>query len=212
MSEPHPEHLEDLLPDLALGTLPAHAQARAEAHLARCAGCRAELARLRLAVGALAPAVAPPPPVLEGLLAEMQGPERLAYHAGRVAQLFDLDEARARALLRTLSDPAAWQPGPTPDVDVVPVETGPARAGMLAAFARMRAGSRYPRHTHHGREWTLVLEGGMREETGEETWPGETFEQADGTTHAFSILPDVDCLAAALFEGHTTFDEPVPGR
>ena len=45
-----------------------------------------------------------------------------------------------------------------------------------AAFVRLPPGSRFPQHTHHGHEWNLVLEGGLREGSGRETWPGEVME------------------------------------
>ena len=53
------------------------------------------------------------------------------------------------------------------------MEVGPAREGTLAGILRLSPGVRYPRHTHHGREWNLVLEGGFREDDGHEVWPGE---------------------------------------
>ena len=40
--------MRELLPDLAAGTLDAHAHARVEAHLVGCADCASELETLRL--------------------------------------------------------------------------------------------------------------------------------------------------------------------
>jgi anti-sigma factor RsiW len=64
------------LPALAAGTLTPEARARAEAHLAGCAACRAELAAwhaVTAATGHLAEAVAEPSPdVLAGALARIE--------------------------------------------------------------------------------------------------------------------------------------------
>lgn len=203
-------HIDELLTDLALDTLPAAQRAGADAHLAGCEPCRAALAQLRFAVGQLghlAPAVSPPPQLAERLVAAVGGADRFARHAPQVAQLFDVDEPSARALLRSLaqSDESAWQPGPVPEVQLVRVPAGPARAGSLAGFARLRAGTRFPDHRHRGHESVLVLQGGMREDSGEEFWPGELNAQPDGSAHGFDVLPHLDCLCAVLLEGEPVF-------
>jgi putative transcriptional regulator len=151
--------------------------------------------------------VSPPPQLAERLFAAVEGPDRFAHHAPRVAALFDVDEPRARELLRTLarSDACAWLPGPMPQVELMPVPAGPTRAGQLAGFARMRAGTRFPTHRHQGLEQVLVLQGGMREDSGQEFWPGELNAQAHGSSHGFDVLPSLDCLVAVLLEGDPVF-------
>jgi putative transcriptional regulator len=81
---------------------------------------------------------------------------------------------------------------------------------MLAAFVRLPPGVRFPKHTHHGHEWNLVLEGGLREGTGRETWPGEVLEMHEGSTHDFEALEGPACIAAALIDGVTSFEEEPP--
>jgi putative transcriptional regulator len=159
------------------------------------------------ALAHLAPAVSPPPQLAERLFRAVEGPERFERHAPQVATLFDVDEPRARELLRTLalSGEGAWLPGPVPQVQLMPVTAGPARAGQLAGFARMRAGTRFPTHRHQGLEQVLVLQGGMREDSGQEYWPGELNAQSDGSSHGFDVLPGVDCLVAVLLEGDPVF-------
>ena len=95
----------------------------------------------------------------------------------------------------------------------MPVEAGPAKSGMLAAFVRLAPGVRFPRHTHHGHEWNLVLEGGFREDSGHEVWPGELLEKQSGSAHDFVAIEGPACIAAALIDGVTSFDEdgPLPG-
>jgi putative transcriptional regulator len=206
-------HLDDILPELLLGTLDLPTRQAAEQHLARCERCRAEVARLSPGVEGLAALVAPgepPPEVLAQVVARMEGLGRFARFAENMATLFDLTREKALALLESLSDPEAWLPGPGEGIQLLPVETGPAKMGMLAAVVRLPPGARFPRHTHHGREWNLVLEGGLREDTGHETWPGELLEKEEGSTHDFTALEGPACIAAALIDGVTSFDEELP--
>lgn len=196
-------HLDDILPDLLLGTLDAPARREAERHLASCARCRAESARLAPAVQGLARGVTPvepPPAVLARLVAEMEGPGRLARFADKVARLFDVGRDRALALLESLSDGAVWKPAPMPGVEYVRVEAGPRRAGMETVVARLGPGALFPHHAHDaGDEWSLVLEGGLREEgSGVEAWPGEVLAKARGSAHALTALPGPACLVALL--------------
>ena len=204
------DHLDDILPELLLGTLGASAQQAAERHLARCGQCRGEVVRLAPSVEEMKELVVPevpPPGVLERVGAQMEAPGRFARFAEQVAALLDVTRERALAVLESLSDPGAWLPGPTEEIQLVPVETGPAKAGVLAAFVRVPPGQRFPRHTHHGREWNLVLEGGIREDSGREVWPGELLEKEDGSTHGFSALEGGPaCIAASIIEGVTSFE------
>jgi putative transcriptional regulator len=207
------DHLDDILPDLLLGTLGSSAQQAAERHLVGCRRCQAELARLAPGVSGLTALVvpeAPPAAVLEQVVARMEAPGRFARFAEQVAALFDLTREQALAVLESLSEPSAWLPGPTDEIQLVPVETGPAKAGMLAAFVRVPPGLRYPRHTHHGREWNLVVEGGLREDSGREVWPGELLEKEEGSVHDFTALEGPACIAAAVIDGVTSFDEATP--
>jgi putative transcriptional regulator len=207
-------HLDDILPELVMGTLDLASQQAAERHLAGCERCSAEVARLAPVMKGLAALVLPgevPPGVLPRVMAEMEGPGRFARFADKVARLFDLTREKALAVLESLSDPSAWLPGPTDEIQILPVETGPAKAGMLAAFVRLPPGARFPRHTHHGHEWNLVLEGGLREGSGEETWPGEMLEKAEGSAHDFMALEGPACITASVIDGVTSFDEePAP--
>jgi putative transcriptional regulator len=203
-------HLDDMLPELLLGTLEPSAQQAAERHLSGCERCRAEAARLAPSVEGLLSLVPPEPPpagVLERVVGQMEAPGRFTRFAEQLAGLLDITRERVLEVLQSLSDPAAWLPGPTDEIQLVPVETGPAKAGMMAAFVRVPPGQRFPRHTHHGREWNLVLEGGIREDSGREVWPGELLEKDDGSSHGFSALEGGPaCIAASIIEGVTSFE------
>lgn len=202
-------HLDDILPELLLGTVDLSTRQAAEQHLAGCERCRAEVARLAPGVEGLAGLVAPvepPPGVLSRVMAEMEGPGRFARFAEKVAAFFDLTREKTLAVLESLSDPDAWLQGPVEGIQLMPVEAGPAKSGMMAAFVRLSPGVRFPRHTHHGHEWNLVLEGGFREDSGNEVWPGELLEKASGSAHDFVAIEGPACIAAALIDGVTSFD------
>ncbi|MFP2904978.1 cupin domain-containing protein [Pyxidicoccus sp. 3LFB2] len=204
------EHLDDILPEWALGTLDAPARDAAERHLAECARCRAEAARLRPAregLTALVVPVEPPPQVLARVMEQMEGPGRLARFADRLAVFFDVTRERALEVLAAVSDPSAWMPGPVAGSELMPIATGPARPSVLAGILRLNSGVRYPRHTHHGREWNLVLEGGFREDDGHEVWPGEELMKDETSSHGFTALEGPACLCASVLEGETRFDE-----
>ena len=206
-------HLDDILPDLLLGTLDLPTRQAAERHLASCERCRAEAERLSPAMDGLTALVVPeepPPGVLARVVGEMESPGRFARFAEKVAALMDLTRERALAVLESLSNPDLWLPGPAEGIQLLPVETGPAKQGMLAAFVRLPPGVRFPRHTHHGHEWNLVLEGGLREGSGRETWPGEVLEMDEGSAHDFAALEGPACIAASLLDGVTSFDEESP--
>ncbi|MCP3165277.1 cupin domain-containing protein [Myxococcus qinghaiensis] len=204
------EHLDDILADWALGTLDSPAWEAAERHLSTCSRCRVEADRLSMAREGLSmavPPVEPPAAVLRGLMERMEGPRRLERFADRVAAFYDLSRERTLALLESLSDASQWLPGPVEGSELLPVEPGPAREGMMAAVLRLNPGVYYPRHTHHGREQNLVLEGGLREDGGHEVWPGEELEKTEGSAHGFSALRGPACLCATLLEGATEFEE-----
>lgn len=206
-------HVDDILPDLLLGTLEAPARLHAEQHLGSCARCRDEAARLSPALGGLAAMVTPlepPPGVLPQLMARMEGPGRFARFADKVAAFFDLGREKALALLESLSQPGVWLPYKEPGVEFVPVEAGPGRAGVLTAFARLAPETRFHHHGHPTREWTFVLEGGLREDSGLQVWPGEVLEKAPGSEHELIALPGLACIIA--FAEELPSDTPAPAH
>src|SRR5438045_348186 len=108
-------HVDDLMLELALGTLGAAERAAVENHVGGCARCSAEFAATvdTLAwLAATATPVTPSPTVRERLFARVRSKSRWAPFIDRVAKLFDLAAEKAEALLETLDDPKNWVPGP----------------------------------------------------------------------------------------------------
>jgi putative transcriptional regulator len=203
-------HVDDQLPELLLGTLEARTREDVERHLEACAACRKQWDALRPATEALVqelPSEPPPPALGRRLMEFIRGEGRFADFAGEVARLFDVEVDTARELLRQVRDPNAWMDGPAPGVALLPVASGPRLEGAMAAFVRLSPGASFPTHTHGGQELNFVLQGGFREDTGREVWPGQQLEKRSGTTHAYVALEGPDCIAASILWGEIRFAE-----
>ena len=180
-------------------------------HVAACLRCSELVAGLKRVREALSPATVEPPASLGArLLAHVRGDGRFSDLAPEVSRLFDVDDAEARRLLSLLTDESAWMEGPFPGVRILPVQGGPRVASGLAAFVRLPAGVAYPAHVHHGVEENFVLQGGFREDSGEETWAGEWCHKTDGSRHGFVAVDGPDCITASVVSGEVEF-LPEPG-
>lgn len=190
------DHVDDYLPDHALGLLEDPTRQSVEGHLLNCARCSTRLAELGGALRPNTPAiVATAAPLTPLRLRLASGPEgRFAPYADRVSKLFDLSVDRARALLELLSDPDLWLPGPAPGVRVFPVSPGPALAGARTLFLEVEPGGKVPYHVHLGDEHVLVLQGGFRDSTGVEGHAGHAVLMPAGSAHAVDALPGEPCL------------------
>ena len=203
-------HVDDQLPELLLGTLAPGDRERVERHLEACADCQAQWAALSPASEVLLQALPPEPPPAglgQRLMAFIRGEGRFADFAAEVARLFDVEQDTARELLRQVGQPDAWMEGPAPGIQLLPVASGPRLEGALAAFVRLAPGVSFPTHTHGGQELNFVIQGGFREDTGREVWPGQRLEKNSGTTHAYVALEGPDCIAASILWGEIQFAE-----
>src|SRR5690349_17231416 len=90
------------------------------------------------------------------LLAEE--PELLAP-LGRLSELWDLPESDVRGLLERTRDKKNWRKAPLPGLELIAVRGGPRIAGTEAYLARFAPGMTFPKHSHHGHEDVLILEG-----------------------------------------------------
>ncbi len=206
-------HVDDQLPEYLLGTLGEEDHHQVARHLSRCTACARLHAQLHPATRLLAASVpprAPSPHARERLLSFIRGEGRFADFVPDVARLFDLAPATAGQLLARLEEPGEWHEGPVPGVTLMPVTGGPRVEGALTAFVRLSPGRRFPTHTHGGEELTFVLQGGFREDSGREVWPGECLEKQEGTTHGFVAVNGPDCITAAVVRGELLLKEEVP--
>jgi anti-sigma factor ChrR (cupin superfamily) len=196
--------LIELLPELALGTLPEAEKAAVEAELAASPALRQELDRIVEILGSLPSGLGPeePSPGARGrLLATLAGPERFAPFVDRLARMLELRADELGAVLARIDDPAGWRRG-FPGVTYIDFTPGPrlAAAGAQAGLVRLEAGGTFPRHRHLGPEVVLVLEGTARE-GGVVYHPGQLVEHAEGTEHEFSAGRHRDLVTVSLHYG-----------
>ncbi len=197
-------HLDTELFDIALGKIPGEELGRAEAHLATCARCRAELAAIGEATAAMAlqlPPVSPPPGLRSRLLSSAAAPGRRAL-VDLMARVFDLAPGAAGAILDSADDRELWGPGPVEGMKLIHFNGGPRVEGADTGLVRFGPGVQFPRHTHAGLEIMLVLEGGFIDDGGASYGPGARLHQLPGSSHALACDPTEGLLAAVvLYEG-----------
>ncbi len=192
---PHPK--EALVQHALSPQLPLAPEVRA--HLESCPSCDRAARELLGAASQLLRGESPaeaPDNVLAALRREMTGPRRLERFVGQVAAFLDIDADAARALLASVDTQEDWLN--TPGISVRAVPTGPRAAQALATLCRIEPGSGLEDHGHDAPEDTLVLEGGFRDSSGREFWPGESLTMPAGSHHALTALPGVPCLCLVL--------------
>ncbi|MGZ3429450.1 MAG: cupin domain-containing protein [Polyangia bacterium] len=204
-------HIDDRIAELLFGDVGDSEREKLEAHLAGCPRCADELVHAADAFAQLAlalPAEAPPPALRARILADLE-PPRLAPMLDKLASLFDVTRQKARALIDRLDDPSAWINGPVPNSWVMAFDGGgPKVAGAFCGFVKVGPRVQWPAHRHLGREYMLVLEGGFQQDDGFEVHPGDVHVMEEGSSHAFTILDDETCIAAAVVFGGVAFADP----
>jgi len=198
-------HVVDRLPEWALGILSEAEMREVDAHLAGCAACAAESKALLETTSSLAGALVPrsPSPTIRArIFAAIRANGRLHAHAERVARFFDFAVDKARALLDSIDEPAAWDPGPVPDVALMHFNAGAKLAQADTGLVRFPKGIAWPLHKHIGDEYMLIIEGAIREDDGTLHGPGSVLFRPAGSAHAFDVMPEVDCVSGViLYEG-----------
>ncbi|MCF4165398.1 ChrR family anti-sigma-E factor [Zavarzinia compransoris] len=199
----------DLLVERAAGALPPAMTMMVDAHLALCAECRAEHALCEAVGGELLDGLEPVPMADDGLdrlfariLQDDEGNE--AADAPEPAALPWVDDPvgmRLPPVLRPVwarsREKARWRtlvPGVRClDLDL-PV--GPEGSAMLL---HIDGGRGIPRHTHRGREFTLVLSGAFNDERGRFA-AGDLSITDDSVRHKPVAEPGEMCLVFAVLD------------
>lgn len=194
-------HLGERIDELALGTLGGHEKVRAEKHVRECRECREELREAEEALTLLALELAPvepPPGLVERIAKAAASSGRFDEFTSKVAELYGVSGERARELLRYLDESSRWNPGPTSEIDMMPVEAGAEYSRHLSMVVRVRAGSVFPWHEHLGDEHFVVLSGSCVEPDGTVFRPGEIACNRVGTAHDFTVPADGDDFIFAV--------------
>lgn len=197
--EPRQHPQDDLLMAHASGNEPSAVGLLVSVHEALCTQCRSAGFDLRTIGASMLDddeALAPLPMTSgareRALAAIAAAPradrERAARAAGPTATVdFVLG-------LRDRPESAKWRwraPG------VTEVRLPVAWNGIPATVARLRSGLHIPRHTHAGRELTLILSGGFRDLVGEYR-AGDVADYDSSVSHDQVIDTDEDCLCLVV--------------
>ena len=118
------------------------------------------------------------------LLATLGSVERFRLFFADLGEIFALDLAALRELLRKVDDPAAYQIAPMPGVRYFHFSPGQASGFAEAGIVRVAKGTGFPPHRHLGPEVNFVLEGTIHE-GGTIDGPGTAKWQAAGSTHDY---------------------------
>jgi anti-sigma factor ChrR (cupin superfamily) len=154
---------------------------------------RPEHEPLALLADGLSP-VAPSAEARARLSAELHGPLRFSAHAPRVAALFRIPEADARAALRAAATGEGFRPELWPGAEVL---RHPALSPVGAVIARIPPGLALGEHMHGLRELTFVLDGELSETAGGATsqhGSGCVLDWPAGSRHALEVGHSAPCL------------------
>jgi putative transcriptional regulator len=165
MSRHHPT--DDLLVEYAAGSTSASLALCLSVHLKYCPRCQATVNRLTLLGSVLfesQPGAAVPDEMFDRIMARIDSVDALA--ASRVR---DTPVKQARRLLHSWLPSGGWQTVMWKQqwfkVYEFLLELS-ADGRQRLALQKINAGGRAPTHGHHGREITVVLEGGFSDEEG----------------------------------------------
>jgi putative transcriptional regulator len=190
---------DELLADYVLGTLSAVDRARVDEALRQSPALVESLRVLEDAMRLVGVGLEAPKKPWVKVEQSLTGGRRFEHLVPKLAALFDVDDAAARALVDTIDAGDGWGDGPGPGVSLLPVAAGPRCEGFMTVLVRLEPGAQLPLHRHADRERVLVLEGGYRDDqSGAEFWRGELDVREDGTSHSFTALEGVPCICASV--------------
>lgn len=140
------------------------------------------------------------------LLAETsRAPERYAPFTRTLSELYDLPRSEVSRLLERAAEPAAWKRSGLPGIRKLQVVAGEGCRGAQTYLVTFAAGAHFPAHHHDGLETVLLMAGSYTEDSGKQYFTGDIHLMEPGTSHAFTIAKDEDCVAATLLHGQLNF-------
>ncbi len=195
----------DLLPEFALGILPADEMERIGRVVSASPALQAAVDAITEGLadeiaGSLAP-VAPSREVRARLLQNVDGVERFAPFFAAMAQAVDLSLDAIRRLCARIDRPGEWEAGPRAGIQLIHFRPGPRMAAAVdAGLVRMTPGTAFPRHRHLGFEWNMVLEGSLHD--GDRVYrPGQVFCYENQSAHEYSASQERDLVMIAMHHG-----------
>jgi len=144
------------------------------------------------------PTVAPTPSLRGRLMARIGGRDRFLPFLDRLVALFDLPEDDTRREIDAVLDPKAEWESLVPGCTFRDFDGGPALGEAHAGLIRVAPGSVFPSHRHVGEERTLVLQGRVADEHGNEYRAGDMIIMADGSEHELRAVGDQEVIYASV--------------
>ena len=194
---------DDVLVDYAAGTLPQATALLVATHLALCPDCREEVRLLEAVGGALLAERADEAPVdhlLADCLAMLDQPIAVPAPARYCA-----DGVIPRPLMDFLPTEGLTWHKRAKGLAEIRLDTGP---GPVAKLLKISAGQPMPRHTHSGREFTLVLDGSFSDDYGVYR-RGDVAVATEGEIHQPIAGTERDCICLAVVEGSLALTGPI---
>ncbi len=185
------EHVESLLPRFLSGGLDESVAAQVEDHLGTCSLC-AEFRDELIGRGSS-------PEELQRALRHRVG--KFSVYSGDIAELFAVSQERAREFLVDLEAGKGWISAGTG----AEMMWAPRVGQSLCVVLRGVPGVTFPTHRHAGEERTFVLQGGFREDDGNELWRGMRLLKPPGSEHSVTVLDGPPCVAALRMDGRVAF-------
>jgi quercetin dioxygenase-like cupin family protein len=127
-------------------------------------------------------------------------PLRYAPFFSKLTELWQMPTVQVVSELSRARDPKSWRRSALPGLKTFEIRLDDSSLGH-ARLLRFAAGSRFPRHDHHGPERVLVLEGSFADGDGREVHAGESQTMLPGSAHELTILGGVPCVTAIVENG-----------
>lgn len=152
--------------------------------------------------------IAPSAELRETLLASLAAESRFAGFVRRVATFLDLGPEDARRLLDRVAevDGPAWEDGRVEGVRLHHFSGGPRLADAHCGLVSVEPGLAYPHHRHRGDEWSFVLRGRAREDSGRVWAAGDLVRSSAGSGHSFTVLGSEPFVFVVVVHGGVEHD------
>jgi putative transcriptional regulator len=198
----HPEN--EMLFDYASGSLEEEPSLVVAAHLAFCELCRGEVRSMESLGGALLSEAAGAqlaPDALDTVMARLDSPVEASENQQPVLPPDPILPGPVVRYLGTGLDGLRWR-RVAPRVEEALIAT--ANAKFKTSLLRIKPGTVMPRHTHGGREYTLVLKGGIVDEEVHYR-RGDVMAADSSHEHRPMAAEDEECICLAVLDAPLRF-------
>jgi putative transcriptional regulator len=204
-------HVDDLLPEYALGTLAVAERDDVDRHVHGCPTCAAELRATNETWASVALAIKPASPpsslrarVLESIAGGASN-GRFAQFVDQVKKMIDASRETVCKLLDSIDELTSWEAGPSESSKLMHLPAGPALAGHLVGFVRVEPGTEFPLHKHLGEETVLILQGALEDSDGSISRRGDVVHKEAGTEHSFRAIGKLPLIYLVVLDKGVEF-------